>query len=231
MRISYMTRLPSAPSLPIYDPIDLPIISNTFHPPVRWHMTRRDERAVQRVTNSQWGGHWYVSILFIHPDQIPKGTFHVHEPSTRSPLTPIADADTGMTVGNEVSTLTAKFVQSNSLKRLARPDAESSRPRREDSTCGARAGHRLLAREMKRNNSFPVWGRSRGIGPVSLSFRGPTHRLYPSAAMTLVGPTGWPLRLSPAALLAHGNRLYREAYLSSAATRIAAHDRGIGFGE
>lgn len=81
-----------------------------------------------------------------------------------------------------------------------------------------------IAREVER-----VSGRRTSSGkPSSLSWARSVS--LPSTAMTLGGFTGWPLRLSPAALLTHGNRLYCKAYL------VLQHGSGltiggIGFGE
>lgn len=126
-----------------------------------------------------------MPILFICPDQILK-TFRriVHA------LT--ADPDPGK-VTVEASTLTATvFSVVETTRTIEQPAV------RVLNTDRSRSGARFRSEDELGRPDSP-----RGPGPISL----------PSVAMTPVGPTGWPLRLSPAALLTHGNRLYREAYL------------------
>jgi len=182
IRIIYITSFCFVKSRYLQSIVPL-IISNTFQPTVRWHMTQSDERA------STAGNYLEMKRSSVRADPVYLPELDFEKPSavssTRSTLTL---TDPGKMTVDEAYTLTSFW--SNSHDRT---------------TCDARAEHRSLAKW----SVFPARGRGRVTR--ALSWARPISLL--STAMTPVDPTGWPLRLSPAALLTHGNRLYRKAYL------------------
>lgn len=174
-------------------------------------LTRCDRGTVSRITSSKWRAHRYVPILFIHSGQILK--------NLSSNLSSTRSTPTAMPLDSGKAT-----VDAGRWSRGPGPGTHSSRVQP-----AVRVRHRSLAK----------WSAITRVRSEDESQgRGPALLLSPSVSGTRVSTDYDDLRgshgatppiIAAAALLTHGNRLYRRVYLVYRDEDRGSRSRRIGF--